>query len=308
MQEQITSNILMIRPVNFSYNSETATSNSFQINNPSDQNQAATSAQRAFDDFVIQLRLRNINVLVVEDTPEPFTPDAIFPNNWLSLHHSGKAILYPMEAKNRRLERRLDVLDLLKKNYDLDVILDFTHFEEENMFLEGTGSLVLDRINRIAYSCLSSRTHLVVLKAWQKQMNGYELVTFNAIDKNQNPVYHTNVLMCMGDTFCVICLEAIADLDQRLFLKQKLEATDKEIIEISIDQMHHFAGNMLLLKNKVNKKFLVMSTQALGSLTEPQVKNLEDKAEIIACPLDVIETLGGGSARCMIAEIHLLEK
>ncbi|MCP9745836.1 citrulline utilization hydrolase CtlX [Lacihabitans sp. CS3-21] len=304
MQEQITSNVLMIRPVNFNFNEQTAESNKFQ-NKGTDEN-INFSAQVAFDQFVYQLELRGINVMVIEDTPEPFTPDSIFPNNWISMHHSGKVVLYPMEAPNRREERRRDILDKIKQKYDLNVVLDFTHFEEENKFLEGTGSLVLDRMHRIAFACISSRTNPDVLAAWKKQMN-YDLVTFNAFDQNQHPIYHTNVVMCMGDTFCVICLESISDLDERLLIKQKLESLGKEVIEISLGQMNEFAGNMLLLKNKAEKKFLVMSDRAFKSLTKYQIEILEDYAEIIHPDLGIIETYGGGSARCMIAEIHLPE-
>jgi hypothetical protein len=304
MQEQITSNVLMIRPVSFNFNEQTADSNKFQSKGTEEN--INFSAQLAFDQFVEQLVLRGINVMVIDDTPEPFTPDSIFPNNWISMHHSGKVILYPMEAPNRRAERRKDILDKLKEKYDLNVVLDFTHFEEENKFLEGTGSLVLDRMNRVAFASISSRTNPEVLAAWQKQMN-YDLVTFNAFDQNRHAIYHTNVVMCMGDTFCVICLESISDLDERFAIKQKIENLGKEVIEISLAQMNEFAGNMLLLKNKNEKKFLVMSDRAFNSLTKKQIELLEDYAEIIHPDLGVIETYGGGSARCMIAEIHLPE-
>jgi hypothetical protein len=304
MQEQITSNVLMIRPVSFNFNEQTADSNKFQSKGTEEN--INFSAQLAFDQFVEQLVLRGINVMVIEDTPEPFTPDSIFPNNWISMHHSGKVVIYPMQAPNRRAERRKDILDKIKQKYDLNVLLDFTHFEEENKFLEGTGSLVLDRMNRVAFACISSRTNPEVLAAWQKQMN-YDLVTFNAFDQNQHAIYHTNVVMCMGDTFCVICLESISDLDDRFAIKQKIENLSKEVIEISLAQMNEFAGNMLLLKNKNEKKFLVMSDRAFNSLTKKQIELLEDYAEIIHPDLGVIETYGGGSARCMIAEIHLTE-
>lgn len=307
MQEQVTSNLLMIRPVNFAFNQETASSNTFQ--QPEDINREAlnTSAQECFDELVAQLRLRDINVHVFEDTPEPYTPDSIFPNNWLSTHHSGKVMIYPVEAVNRRAERRQDVLDFLKKNYDFHVLLDLTHFETDGKYLEGTGSIVLDRVNRIAYACLSSRTHPEVLKAWQKVID-YELVTFEAFDKAGVPVYHTNVVMSMGDTFCVICLEAIADPDQRLAVKQKLENSGKTIMEITMDQMSAFAGNMLLVKNRKDKNFLVMSDRAYASLTREQADTMDYFAEILHTDLGYIETVGGGSARCMIAEIHLPEK
>lgn len=302
MQEQITSNILMIRPVNFAYNEQTASSNAFQKKIETQDSNA--TAQAEFDSFVDQLQLRGINVQVIQDTPEPFTPDSIFPNNWLSMHHSGKAVLYPMMAENRRKERRHDILDILREKYHLDVVLDFTHFEDEGKFLEGTGSLVLDRIKRIAYATISPRTDMDVLNAWKNQMN-YELVTFHAKDRNGEAVYHTNVVMSMGDIFCVICLDSIADFDERVKVKARLEQSGKEVIEITMDQMENFAGNMLLLKNKSGKKFLVMSQRAYDSLSRDQKRNLEDNAEVIHPDLGIIEELGGGSARCMIAEIHL---
>jgi hypothetical protein len=305
MQEQITSNILMIRPVNFMYNTETAGSNKFQRNiNTKDAN---VSAQEAFDHFVEQLVLRSINVQVFQDTPEPFTPDSIFPNNWMSMHHSGRIILYPMEATNRRLERRQDIIDSLREDYQVESVIDISHFENEGKFLEGTGSLVLDRIKRIAYASISTRTNLEVLKEWQKIMS-YELVTFAATDNHGEPIYHTNVIMAMGDTFCVICLEAISDFDERLMLKSKLESTGKEIIEITMQQLMSFAGNMLLVKNKFGKKFMIMSQRAFNSLRPAQIRNIEENAEILAADLGIIEDLGGGSARCMIAEIHLSPK
>lgn len=297
----------MIRPVNFAFNRETASSNSFQKQNDINQEALNSSAQECFDELVAQLRLRDINVHVFDDTAEPYTPDSIFPNNWISTHHSGKVMIYPLEAPNRRAERRQDILDFLKKNYDFHVLLDLTHFEMDGKYLEGTGSIVLDRINRIAYACLSSRTHLEVLKAWQKVID-YELVTFEAFDKAGVPVYHTNVVMSMGDTFCVICLDAITDPDQRLNVKQKLESSGKTIMEITMDQMSAFAGNMLLVKNKKDKNFLVMSDRAYESLTRKQIDTMDYFAEILHTDLGYIETVGGGSARCMIAEIHLPEK
>lgn len=307
MQEQVTSNLLMIRPVNFSFNQETAATNTFQSKEDINTDTINSSAQECFDELVEQLRLRDINVHVFDDTVEPHTPDSIFPNNWLSTHYSGKVMIYPMEAPNRRAERRQDILDFLKAKYDFHVLLDLTHFELDGKYLEGTGSIVLDRVNRIAYACLSSRTNLEVLKAWQKVID-YELVTFEAFDKTGVPIYHTNVLMTMGDTFCIICLDAIKDPDERLLVKQKLEKTDKTIMEITMDQMEAFAGNMLLVKNKKDKNFLVMSDRAYNSLTKAQTDTMDYFAEILHTDLGYIETVGGGSARCMIAEIHLPEK
>jgi len=307
MQEQVTSNLLMIRPVNFAFNQETASTNTFQKQNDINQETLNSSAQECFDELVAQLRLRDINVHVFDDTAEPYTPDSIFPNNWISTHHSGKVMIYPLEAPNRRAERRQDILDFLKKHYDFHVLLDLTHFEVGGKYLEGTGSIVLDRINRIAYACLSSRTNMEVLRAWQKVID-YELVTFEAFDKEGVPVYHTNVVMSMGDTFCVICLEAITDPDQRLMVKQKLENSGKTIMEITMNQMNAFAGNMLLVKNRKGKNFLVMSDRAYESLTREQIDTMDYFAEILHTDLGYIETVGGGSARCIIAEIHLPEK
>lgn len=310
MQEQATSNILMIRPVNFGFNAETAESNAFQDVKAKSwtSNITQQDALREFDGMVSQLRAAGINVIVFDDTPEPYTPDSIFPNNWVSFHHSGKVVLYPMEAENRRLERRMDIIDALRKDFHVDVVLDFTHFEKEGKYLEGTGSLVLDRLNRIAYACLSSRTNKDVLNAWAKQMSHYKVVKFSAVDANDKPIYHTNVVMCIGDTFAVICLNAIKDLDERLMVKETLEKSGKYIFEISLEQMNHFAGNMLLVKNQKDRHFLVMSTQAFESLTHSQRVELEEFAQIQHFDLTMIETCGGGSARCMMAEVHLPAK
>jgi hypothetical protein len=309
MQEQATSNILMIRPVNFGFNAETAQSNAFQ----DIKAQAWTSnitqedALREFDGMVSQLRAAGVNVMVFDDTLEPYTPDSIFPNNWVSFHHSGKVILYPMEAENRRLERRMDIIDELRKTFHVEVVLDFTHFEKEKKYLEGTGSLVLDRLNRIAYACLSSRTNEEVLAAWENQMN-YKIIKFHAFDAQDKPIYHTNVVMCVGDTFVVICLNVIKDLDERLLVKESLEKSGKHIIEISLEQMAHFAGNMLLVKNRKGQPILVMSANAFQSLEHKQRIELEEFAQIQYFDLNMIETCGGGSARCMMAEVHLPEK
>jgi hypothetical protein len=305
MQEQITNTVLMIRPVNFGFNAETAASNAFQTKSDTDDTQ--TEALERFDAFVKLLKNRKVNVIVLEDTPSPFTPDSIFPNNWFSTHHSGKVILYPMEAANRRAERRMDIIDELSKKYHVAETIDFTHFESENKFLEGTGSLILDRINKVAYACLSSRTNLEVLTEWGKVMN-YEICSFTSVDANQKPIYHSNVMMCMGDNFAVICLDSIGDLDEKLRVKQTLEKYGKRVVEISLAQMNAFAGNMLLIKNKLNQKLLVMSETAYKSLNKSQILILEEYADLVHIELGIIETLGGGSARCMLAEIHLPRK
>lgn len=310
MQAQTTSNILMIRPVNFAFNLQTAESNAFQDTDSQalDVNITQENALREFDVMVSQLRAIGVNVLVYDDTPKPYTPDSIFPNNWVSFHHSGKVCLYPMQAENRRLERRTDIIEELSANYHVEKIIDLTSFEQENKFLEGTGSLVLDRMHRIAYACLSPRTNEEVLTAWEEQMNGYKIVKFRAVDANEKEIYHTNVMMCIGDNFAVVCLQSIADLDERLMVKESLVSTGKNVIEITLEQMNEFAGNMLLVTNQKEHRILVMSTRAYDSLTADQKKVLEEYADIAHFDLNIIETCGGGSARCMMAEVHLPEK
>lgn len=310
MQAQTTSNILMIRPVNFAFNLQTAESNAFQDTDSQALDVTITqeNALREFDVMVSQLRAIGVNVLVYDDTPKPYTPDSIFPNNWVSFHHSGKVCLYPMQAENRRLERRTDIIEELSANYHVEKIIDLTSFEQENKFLEGTGSLVLDRMHRIAYACLSPRTNEEVLTAWEEQMNGYKIVKFRAVDANEKEIYHTNVMMCIGDNFAVVCLQSIADLDERLMVKESLVSTGKNVIEITLEQMNEFAGNMLLVTNQKEHRILVMSTRAYDSLSADQKKLLEEYADIAHFDLNIIETCGGGSARCMMAEVHLPEK
>lgn len=309
MQAQTTSNILMIRPVNFAFNEQTAESNAFQDAKAKSltNNITQEAALREFDAMVSQLRAAGVNVIVYNDTLEPHTPDSIFPNNWISFHHSGKVCLYPMQAENRRLERRSDIIDDLRTKFHVEVVLDFTHFEKENKFLEGTGSMVLDRMHRTSYACISPRTNPEVLDAWAKQMN-YKLVKFTSVDTHDKEVYHTNVVMCIGDTFAVICLESIPDLDERLMVKESLANSGKNVIEISLEQMNQFAGNMLLVMSLKGHNLLVMSTTAYNSLSRSQLLELEEYAVIQHFDLNMIETCGGGSARCMMAEVHLPEK
>jgi hypothetical protein len=235
MQAQTTSNILMIRPVNFAFNEQTAESNAFQDVKAKSltNNITQEEALREFDAMVSQLRTAGINVMVYDDTIDPHTPDSIFPNNWISFHHSGKVCLYPMQAENRRMERRSDIIDDLRTKFHVEVVLDFTHFEKENKFLEGTGSMVLDRMHRTAYACISPRTNAEVLDAWAKAMN-YTLVKFTSVDQQNKDVYHTNVIMCIGDDFAVICLSSIPDLDERLMVQNSLKKSGKNVIEISL--------------------------------------------------------------------------
>lgn len=296
----------MIRPTRFGFNEETAASNAFQNGRFAAQTKtvAQESALQEFDEMVVHLRSAGVDVIVIDDTPEPHTPDSIFPNNWVSFHYNGSVILYPMQAENRRLERRQDVLDQLAEHFFINRVIDLTGFEQQGKYLEGTGSMVLDRRYKIAYACLSPRTHEEVLDEFALQMN-YEIVRFNAVDETGQPIYHTNVMLCIADQFALICLEAIPDLDERLLVRNSLELSGRQIIEITLDQMKRFAGNMLQVKNQRGASLLVMSTTAYESLTHWQIDSLNDHCELLHVDLPIIEGHGGGSARCMMAEIHL---
>ncbi|HOX83285.1 MAG TPA: arginine deiminase-related protein [Chryseolinea sp.] len=301
---QTTSHLLMIRPVNFSFNTETAVNNTFQSTKDANAQEIALAE---FNDFVSLLRQNGIDVTVIDDTKEPYTPDSIFPNNWISFHSDGSIVLYPMYATNRRQERKPHVIEKLKEHFQIKKEIDLSPYENENVFLEGTGSMVLDREKKIAYACISQRTDIDVLNDFCLQL-GFTPQTFMAVDSNAYPIYHTNVMMCVADQYIVICLESIADDAERNETIQVIEKSRKEIISISLDQMNHFAGNMLQVKNNVGKKFLVMSSQAFRSLTIEQVSKINKYNPILHSSLDTIERNGGGSARCMMAEIFLPEK
>ncbi len=292
--------VMMIEPVSFGFNEETATNNYFQQNARIEN--AQTKALNEFQQFVDRLSSHDINVLVVKDTPSPLTPDSIFPNNWISIHEEGTMVLYPMYAKNRRMERKQTVIDAVKETCSINEVVDFTHFENSGQYLEGTGSMVLDRHHKIAYACISERTDKELFDSFCKKMN-YTPVLFHAHDQRKLMIYHTNVLMCMADRFVVICLEAVYDHDEKEKLIEQFAATQKEIIAISFDQMDHFCGNMLQVQNKYGNRFLVMSTQAYQHLTQDQIRRLEAYQPIIHSDITTIETLGGGSARCMMAEL-----
>jgi hypothetical protein len=309
IQPQSTSRIMMIRPVRFAFNAETAESNKFQKASSAENTGEAAQkeAQEEFDLMVDQLDKAGIDLHIFDDTDDIYRPDAVFSNNWVSFHQSGKVVLYPMMAENRRVERRPDIINDLKKDFKIEEIIDLTYFEKQGKYLEGTGSMVLDRRYKIAYACLSPRTHQEVLDAFAEAL-GYEVVAFSASDENGKPVYHTNVIMCVGDIFAVVCLEAIKDPDERQLVRSALEETKKYIVEISLDQVRHFAGNMLMVRNDKSDKFLIMSTQAYDSLTARQKDNLSDYARLLHTDLAVIEGNGGGSARCMMTEIHLPRK
>ncbi len=299
---QTTSHILMIRPVNFGYNAETAVNNAFQVQ--SSDKDVQQNANKEFDEFVTVLRNNGVDVTVVEDTATPHTPDSIFPNNWVSFHHDGTLLLYPMYAENRRAERKEHVIETIEEKFLVKRKIDLSNYEEKNVFLEGTGSMVLDRDNRIAYACISPRTDEKVLADFCRQMN-YKPVTFHATDGNKQPIYHTNVMMCVADKYVVICLESIVAPDELKIVSETITGSDKRIIPITLHQMNHFAGNMLQVENRDGEKLLVMSTQAYEALTTEQLFELNKFNRIIHSPLTTIETNGGGSARCMMAEVHL---
>jgi hypothetical protein len=297
---QNTNHILMIRPATFGYNEQTAVSNAFQ-NVSAVSSDASEKALAEFDAFVVLLRQNGVQVWVVDDTEDPSKPDAIFPNNWFSSHDDSRIVLYPMQAENRRLERRADITHHLAEVFTMHDIVDYTAFEQEQKFLEGTGSMVLDRINKVCYACLSPRTDKEVLQAFCKEF-GYSLVDFTATDRNGKLIYHTNVMMCIGERFMVVCLECVPDEKEKMRIRN---STRKTIIEISFNQVEHFAGNMLEVINDKGEKLIVMSQQAYGSLTASQAVQLQHFGKIIASPLTTIESIGGGSARCMMAEIFL---
>lgn len=304
---QTTSKILMVRPARFAFNKETAQNNYFQqipetSDLDSEQANIAENALREFDAFVNLLKANDVDVTVVQDTPEPYTPDSIFPNNWFSSHLSGELVLYPMFAPNRRLERKSNVINLLKRNMNHRKVVDLTFWENENEFLEGTGSMIFDRRKKIAYCCRSPRTSEKVLADFCSKMN-YQPVLFSAVDKNDNQIYHTNVMMSVGLQVAVVCLESIKDESEQKKVISQLTSTGKIIVEISLDQVSQFAGNMLEVKSRNGNPLMVMSSSAYISLTTNQEKIISTYSKIITTDLYTIEKNGGGSARCMIAEI-----
>jgi len=299
---------LMIQPVVFRYNEQTAVNNYYQqVLDGLSTEQTQKNALSEFNTFVDKLRKKGIDVIVVEDTKTPDTPDSIFPNNWVSFHESGNVAIYPMCAENRRDERREDILDILVDNYNFEInyVKDFTEFEDHNKYLEGTGSMVLDRENKMCYASISVRTDEQAVLQWCDVFN-YTPICFTAnqdVEGERKEIYHTNVMMCVADKYVIICLDTIDDKDEKKWLKGSLEDSGKEIIEITEDQNHRFAGNMLQLMG--DEKYLVMSKSAYDSLTEIQIERIEKYNPIISSSLDTIEACGGGSARCMMAEIFL---
>lgn len=300
---QSTSTILMIRPVNFGFNEETAASNAFQKKGASINN-INERAQLEFDRMVKMLCANGVEVIVFDDTTKPQKPDAIFPNNWVSFHADGNVFLYPMQAENRRLERREDIITKLEDRFKVKRVVDLSRFELEAQFLEGTGSMVLDRENKIAYACISPRTDREVLELFCEE-EAYRPVTFDAVDENGQAIYHTNVMMCIGSKFAVVCMDCIANPHEKIVVRESLESAEKEIIEITFEQMDHFAGNMLEVKNKDDEFLIVMSRSAYDSLSENQKATLQKYGRLVYTDISTIEHIGGGSVRCMMAEVHL---
>ena len=311
MPDQITRQLMMIRPVAFSKNKETAINNYFQGNTELTAVEVQKKTLKEFDDFVQKLRVAAIEVHVFEDTQDSLTPDSIFPNNWVSFHQNGSVILYPMFANNRRRERRLDLIDALRSHFEItEVFEELLSFESHQKFLEGTGSLILDREQQIAYASYSDRTEQEVIRAFE-DLTAYSVIGFKAyqnVDGQRLPIYHTNVMMSIGDHFALICAEAIDDVMEREQVLETLRKQSKEIILISEYQLNNYAGNILQVKNKNNVCFIVMSTNAFRCLDPQQKQQLEKHGTLLHSNLTTIEMLGGGSARCMMAEIFLPTK
>lgn len=306
---QTTNSILMIRPVGFRMNEQTAVNNYYQkVLDGLLPETVNLKAQLEFDEFVVKLRAAGINVTVVDDTKSPDTPDSIFPNNWISFHENGDVALYPMFAENRREERREDILDLLEEDgFKIENIVDYTSAEEDKIFLEGTGSLLIDRPNGKVYCALSPRADEELVIEFCEDFDYAPVIfeAFQTVNGERKLIYHTNVMMCLGETFAVICADCIDDKKERKMVLDNLKADDKEVILITEDQVNNFAGNMLEVRGADDNRYLIMSDAAYKSLKPVQIEKLQYHCEILTSSLDTIEACGGGSARCMMAEIFL---
>lgn len=299
----------MVRPANFGFNEETAASNAFQRREGAQETDTIrTKAMQEFDGFVEKLRAAGVDVIVAKDSPRPVKPDAVFPNNWATFHQEGFVVTYPMYAPTRRRERRRQVIDtVLKAGFTAERRINLEFNEKINRFLEGTGSIIFDHLNRLAYACISPRTDAGLLDELCALLN-YRKIVFHAVDGNGQEIYHTNVMMAMGETFVVICLDTVTVPAERNLLKQTFRETGKEVVSITLTQMNAFAGNMLQVRNDKDQTILVMSDQAYRSLRPAQIKTLERHTQLLHSPIDTIETYGGGSARCMMAEVFLPEQ
>ena len=307
---QATNSILMIRPINFGYNEETAQDNHYQIKDSIIKN-SNKSAQKEFDNMVNNLRQNGISVHVFQDDEKDYTPDSIFPNNWVSFHENGDLGLFPMYAENRRLERRQEVLEFLEnEGFTISNIVDYSGAESENKFLEGTGSMILDRENRVAYCSISNRSNedLFIEFCEDFEFTPVLFNSFQTVGNKRLPIYHTNVMMCIATDYVIICLDSIDDKNQRKNVSDFINQSEKKLIEISEKQVESFAGNMLELVNENNESVLVMSKSAEDSLNQNQKNIITNYSRIISCDINTIEVCGGGSARCMMAEIFLPKK
>jgi hypothetical protein len=303
-----TNNILMIRPAHFGFNSQTAGNNAFQSDDKDESaKDISNMAQVEFDNMVSILRSKGVNIIVINDTESPEKPDAIFPNNWVSFHVNGAVLTYPMFAPNRRIERREAIIEEIEASFNVSRRYTFEHYEEDDMFLEGTGSMLFDRDHKIVYACLSQRTDARLIDKFCVLVE-YNRVVFHSVDRNGLPIYHTNVMMAIGEDFTVLCKESIQNPDELKELERVLEKTGKEIVDISYNQMESFAGNMLQVRNESGQTFLVMSKAAYDSLTSAQIEALSAKTELLPFDISTIEYYGGGSVRCMMAEIFLQKK
>jgi len=301
---QTTSHLLMIRPTAFGFNPETAQTNVFQKKASDFSEEIHKKALAEFDYMVELLRKEDLNVMVIDDTIEPYKPDAVFPNNWITTHQEGVIVLYPMQAPNRRVERRTDIVEILQKQYKVHNVVNLSHYESKGKFLEGTGSMIFEHTHKIVYASLSSRTSTEVLDRFCSSMR-FQPITFQALDEFEKPIYHTNVLLSVGDKFVIICMDAIKEPSDQEDLIASFRKTQKEIFKISYEQMKNFVANCLEVKNNKGERILILSERAYKHIDDSQKKRLENYVKLLPCPLDTIETYGGGSARCMIAEIFL---
>ncbi len=305
MTQQITDTILMVRPKHFGYDEETASNNAFQTNDQSlTPLEVEAKAIEEFDQFVQKLRSAGIDILVIQDTDHPKKLDAVFPNNWFSTHSNGVIATYPLQAPNRRAERREAILDELASQFKVSRRIQLEHWENQDHFLESTGSMIMDRPNQLVYACRSVRTSEKAFAEFCQKMD-LKGILFDAVDHNNIPIYHTNVMMAIGETFAILVKEAIIRQEEQKEVLESLAHTGKELIELSIDQMLSFAGNMLQVRSKTGQSYLVMSSQAFSSLKTAQIEQIERHTSILHSPIPTLETYGGGSVRCMMAEIFL---
>ena len=303
----VASTLLMVRPAAFGYNDETAANNFFQHHPCVERDRLQQKALAEFDAMVDLLRSHDVELLVLEDSKEPPKPDAIFPNNWISTSPDGKIIIYPMYAPNRRTEKRDELIDQIAREYVVADVQDWSEFEAEGRFLEGTGSMVIDYDHEMIYAAISERTSLSVLEKFASA-NGFQAIVFLATDKEGHPIYHTNVVMALGEKFAVLCEEAIEEEWELIAVKQLLESTDHTIIPITRDQLYSFAGNLLEIKNKKGESLIVLSQTAMNALRPDQIQQLQSFATLVPVAVPTIEQVEGGSVRCMLAEIFLQRK